>query len=277
MYLSYWGLAESPFRATLDERFFHQGLAREEALARLHFLVDDHRTCGLLLGAAGSGKSMLLDVFSRQLPAFDTQRALVNLAGIDLHEFLWLASGQLGVEASPRATQFTLLRALADHLVANRYQRITTVLLLDDADEARGEVLGEITRLLQFDADPDSRLTIMLAAQASRIRRLGARLLELGELRIDLDGWEADETAAFVKRALAIAGRSSPVFSEAALARLHQQSGGMPRRVKQLADLALLAGAGQNLVQIEPDTIDSVVDELGVATGSAPIIATAHG
>ncbi len=69
MYLSYWGLAESPFRASLDARFFHQGLAHEEALARLHFLVDEQRTLGLLVGASGSGKSMLLEMFARQLHA----------------------------------------------------------------------------------------------------------------------------------------------------------------------------------------------------------------
>ena len=277
MYQSYWGLGESPFRAGLDTRFFHQGLAHEEALARLDFLVEEHRTLGLLLGAAGSGKSMLLEVFGRQLPTVDTQRALVNIAGINPQEFLWLLSGQLGVEVSPQASQFTLWRTVVDHFAANRYQQITTALLLDDADEAQVEVLAEIARLAQIDMDRDARLTIVLAAQPARIGRLGARLLEQAELRVDLDGWEPDETAAFVKSALAIAGRSTPVFSKAALAQLHEQSEGVPRRVKQLADLALLAGAGQNLVQIEPETIDSVTHELHVAVPQGPLVTLAGG
>jgi general secretion pathway protein A len=276
MYQSYWGLGQSPFRAGLDPRFFHQGLAQEEALARLHFLVDEHRALGLLLGGPGSGKSMLLGVFANQLSGAGSQRALVNLSGVDLHEFLWQLGGQLGVEISPTASLFTLSRTLVDHLVANRYQQIATVLLLDDADEATGEVLQEIARLAQIDAARDARLTIALAAQPARLARLGARLVELSELRIDLDGWEADETAAFVKSALALAGRSTPVFSEAALARLHERSGGIPRRVKQLADLALLAGAGRNLVQIEPDTIDSVSHELGVATSAGQAVTIAR-
>ncbi len=276
MYQSYWGLSQSPFRASLDARFFYQGLAQDEALARLHFLVEEHRALGLLLGRAGSGKSMLLEVFALQLPNFNTQHALVNLAGIDQHEFLWLLGGQLGVEVSSGASLFTLSRTLVDHLIANRYQQITTVLLLDDADEARGEVLVEIARLAQIDVVSDARLTIALSAQPARVGRLAARLLELAELRIDLDGWEADETAAFVKSALVLAGRSTPVFSEAALARLHERSGGIPRRVKQLADLALLAGAGQNLVQIEPDTIDAVFHELGIAMPVAQIVAVAR-
>ena len=149
-------------------------------------------------------------------------------------------------------------------------------MLLDDADEARADVLAEILRFTQLDADHDSRLTIVLSAHGSRIDRLGPRLIDLAELRVDLDGWEPDETVAFVKGALAISGRSTPVFTEAALVRLHEQSGGIPRRVKQLADLALLAGAGQSLVQIEPETIDSVVQELGVAPATSRFTAGAQ-
>jgi general secretion pathway protein A len=144
---------------------------------------------------------------------------------------------------------------------------------LDDADEASGEVQGEIARLAQLNATRDARVSLILTAQPSRLNRLGTRLLESAELRIDVETWEADETAAFVKGALQRAGRSTTVFSPPALLRLHELASGLPRRVKQLADLALLAGAGQNLVQIEPEVIDAVCDELGVAASSIAHVA----
>ncbi len=202
---------------------------------------------------------------------------MLNVAGVDLHEFLWMAAGQLGVEVSPRASQFTLSRTLVDHLIANRYQQLSTVLLIDDADEAREEVLVEVARLAQINVDRNARITIVLAAQPARIGRLGSRLLDLAELRIDVDGWEEDETDAFIKTSLAHAGRSTPIFNEAAVARLHEQAGGCPRRVKQLADLALLAGAGQNLGQIDPEVIDSVIHELGIVTTANATLAGARG
>jgi len=274
MYQAYWGLGQSPFRGSLDPRFFHQGPTQDEALARLHFLVEERRVLGLFLGEAGTGKSFVLNVFAAQLGRVGRQTALVSLSGLSLHEFLWAVGGQLGVESLPTASTFALGRALDDHIAANRYQQIATILLLDDADAARPAVLDELGRLAQLDTSPEGRLSLVLAAQPQRLHKLGARLLELADLRIDLDGWDRDDTIAFVKQSLAQAGRSTPVFSEAALERLHELTGGIPRRVKQLADMALLAGAGGNLIQIEQATIDAVFRELGVVTTQASLSET---
>ena len=276
MYQAYWGLGQPPFRGNLDPRFFHQAPTQDEALARLQFLVEERRTLGLLLGESGSGKSLLLEVFARQLGHIGRQAAVVNLVGLDPREFLWVLAGQLGIEWTSATHEFTLHRALADHIIANRYQQISTILLLDDVDEARVDVLDQIVRLAQFDVSREARLTIVLAAQPQRVHQLGTRLLDLADLRIDLEGWEIDDSATFVKRALAEAGRSTPIFSDAALRRLHELASGIPRRIKQLADLALLAGAGENLVQIEPNTIDAVFQELGMVMPADTLATQGH-
>jgi general secretion pathway protein A len=267
MYQPYWGLGESPFRGNFDPRFFHQASTQDEALARLQFLVDERRTLGLLLGEAGSGKSLMLETFARQLGQVGRQRASVNLVGLSPREFLWLLAVRLGVEFSADADEFGLFRALADHLVGNHYQQLTTVLLLDNADETRHEVRDYIIRLIETSVAHSMSLVVVLSAQSSGLSRLGRRLLELCELRIDLESWELDDTTTFIKRSLAAAGRSTPLFSDSGLERLHELGGGIPRRVKQLADLALLAGAGQNLVQIEAETIEASFRELGVVMG----------
>jgi general secretion pathway protein A len=168
-----------------------------------------------------------------------------------------------------------LARTVVDHLIANRYQQISSVLLVDDADEAREDVLIEVARLAQINVDRNAQMTIILSVQPARIGRIGPRLLDLAELRIDVEPWEADETAAYIKTSLARAGRSTPAFNEAALSRLHELSGGVPRRVQQLADLALLAGAGQNLGQIDAEVIDTVIGELGIVSTGGGNLASA--
>ena len=86
----------------------------------------------------------------------------------------------------------------------------------------------------------------------------------LAELRIDLEPWQRADTEQYVKTLLSQAGRQSPVFAQPAVDRLHELAHGIPRRVSQLADLALLAGAGQNLEQIDAGVVEEVYQELGV-------------
>jgi general secretion pathway protein A len=105
---------------------------------------------------------------------------------------------------------------------------------------------------------------LVLAGHRERMSRIGRGLLELAELRIDIDPWEAGDTAGYVRHALEQAGCQTELFTASALERLHEIAQGVPRRVSQLADLALLAGAGQNLPQIDANVVDSVYHELGL-------------
>ena len=51
------------------------------------------------------------------------------------------------------------------------------------------------------------------------------------------------------------------------LDRLYQLTRGVPRRVSQLADLALLAGAGTGRASIDADTVDAAWQELSPLGG----------
>jgi type II secretory pathway predicted ATPase ExeA len=264
MYPSHWGLRESPFRGCLDPRSFYQSPTHDEALARLFFLVEQRRRLGLLMGPAGSGKSLLLEVFAQQLRRAGHAVARVNLLGVPPTEMLCLLAAQLGLNPDPTALLSSLWRTVSDRLAECRYQQVQAVLLFDNADQAGRRVLGQLARLTQHDPSPEARLTLVLAGRYDRMGRLGDRLLDLAELRIDVAAWQENETADYLRRSLAEAGRESPVFDDPAVAKLHELSHGIPRRVSQLADLALVAGAGRQLQRIDAQMVESVYQELGV-------------
>jgi general secretion pathway protein A len=264
MYQSHWGLTDTPFSSRLDPRFFHESPTHEEALARLHFLVDQRRRLGLLLGGQGSGKSLLLEVFAAGQRRAGQPVAGANLLGTDGAELLWLLASQFGLNPPAGLSSGSLWRLLTDRLTEYRYQQLATVLLLDNADRAGADVLMQITRIAQFDSSADSRLTLVLSGRQERMGRIGNELLELAELRIDIGPWGPADTEGYLSHALAQAGRTTPIFAEAAVLRLHELGDGVPRRISQLADLALLAGAGGNLDRIDVETIESVYRELGV-------------
>jgi len=258
---------ESPFRAALDPSYFFQSPTHDEALARLDFLVEHRRRLCIVQGAAGSGKSLLLEVFARQQRRAGSQVALVGLLGIDERELLWSICAQLGLNPGLDEPTFSLWRRLCDRFVENRCQQIATVLLLDDADEATPEVLTLVLRLVQADSSPDARVVVALAARTGGEKHLGQRLLGLSELRIELEPWDETDTSRYLSTSLQRAGRRSPTFDPPAASRLHELCSGVPRRISQMADLALLAGAGQGLAHIDAQTIDDVYQELCVSSG----------
>jgi type II secretory pathway predicted ATPase ExeA len=264
MYQSHWGFKEEPFRSKLDPRFFYASPVHEEALARLHFLVGQQRRLGLLLGGRGSGKSLLLDVFAAEMRRAGRPVATMSLLGMEKDEFLRHLAIEFGLNPAPGLPISSLWRMVTDRLAEYGYQRVDAVILLDDADWASPELSSQVYRLAQIEGSLDAQHTIVLAGQQDRIGQTWASLLDLAELRIDLGAWEASDTEAYLDNSLTRAGRDTPIFDDPAVMKLHELSHGVPRRISQLADLALAAGAGQTLDRIGAQTIESVYHELGV-------------
>jgi general secretion pathway protein A len=260
MYQAYWGLQQSLFTAAAARKSLATSPAHNEALARLDFLRESKCPFGLLLGAAGSGKSTVLAEFAERAGRRGDLVALASVSGSD--ESTVIAALALGLGFEGEGSVATQWRRCMDRLDEVKLENLTALVLLDDLDRAAPAALAVVERLL---AAPGAPLTIVATARPETARRIGPRLLEQTALRIDLSPWNETETREYLTTSLTNAGRSQPAFDDGAARRLFELSGGAPRKVNQLAQLALLAGAGQKLVQIDRDTIDAVQEELSVA------------
>jgi type II secretory pathway predicted ATPase ExeA len=262
MYQAYWGLSQSPFAPAATRKLVDQHPLCGEALARLDFLVEHRSRFGLLVGPAGSGKSLVLGEFTRRQQSAGAAATLVGATGLTGRELLLEIATEWGCNPSLSADTGTLWRLATDRLAELRMEQVPAVLALDDLDAASGDALTLVERLLQV---PEVELTVIAAARDESVSELGKRLLDLAELRIELALWTADDTRDYLQASLAAVGRVEPAFAERAVERLFQLSGGAPRRVGQLAQLALVAGAGQNLTQIDEQTVLAVHEELSTA------------
>jgi DamX protein len=228
-------------------------------LARLDFLRESGSPLGLLLGPAGSGKSAVLCEFAERAARAGAQVAPVAGAGSD--DILISADIALGLAAGFEGDTSQVWRRLTDRLAELKLEGVAALVLVDDLDRASTSGLVILERLLSL---PDAGLTIVASSRTETVGRIGPRLIEQAALRIDLAPWSEDETRDYVQSSLADAGRGQPAFNSSAVRRLHELSGGTPRRVNQLAELSLVAGAGRSLSQIDAETIDAVQEELSV-------------
>ena len=257
MYQTQWGLAKPPFPSGLDLKIFYEGMNQRESLARLRFLTDHQRRCGLMLGQPGLGKSLLLEVFAQECRQQCAAVALIDLLGLSSREFLWQLGNQLAAAVHIEDESVRLFRQLTDRLKENQFQDGRTILLLDNVDQAGPDLLTHLMRLARLELTSGGGPTLVLTANATQCVRLSEGLLELIDLRIDLEPWDELDTVGYLQLALVEAGSERPLFTDEALSELHRLAVGVPRKINRLANYALMAGSHEPNELIDLATVQA--------------------
>lgn len=261
MYHTHWGLRTSPFGAEAGSS--HASAGFDEALARLKYLLDQRGRLGLLLGSAGTGRTTLAKRFCDVARREGCAAVLIGGNGCTERSFVQQLGRGWQLPLANEHAASCAWELITDRLIELRYEQTTGVVALDDADLTPINALCQVERLLHLARSVESNLTIVLVSSLESAGNLGSALLEQVELRIDLSTWTEEETAEHVALRLFHCGSEQPIFTDEAITVLHELSGGIPRKVEQIAQLALLAGAGQQLSEIDAVTLTEAYRELG--------------
>lgn len=237
--------------------------SQEEALARMEFIVQNGRSGGLIVGADGTGKTLLLDVFSERIRR-TADAYLLDAAGMDENALLFRLAEKTGGLSAARRNPVLMRRAIESRFAAAAYQHRPWVVLLDDVAAASPKIAVGLIYLSRLRWDDSPSPILFLTARPQEVRHIPRQCLNLLDLRIELEPWDADEVEAHVARQIQAAGREDwqSVFDPEAVRRIAQLSGGVPREVHRLADLCLTAAAGADARPIDPEIVDAVHDEL---------------
>ncbi|MBS0210508.1 MAG: AAA family ATPase [Planctomycetes bacterium] len=268
MYETYWGLKPRLAGESLDPTGFYRGASHLEALARLHFLVEQHCRLGLVYGDWGAGKSYLLAVAAAEFRKPGCVVTRLAAGGLGPDDLVCQLAQAWSLNPDADWSTARLWQAIGDRAAEWHYQRREVVLLLDDLDEADLSLMAYVARLIALAQTIGLQLTVIASAHAHHLGALGRRLLELIELRVELLPWDLADTHGFVQATLARGGRQAPAFEPAAVERLYDLTLGNPRRVQHLVHLSLAAGAGQRLKLVDEHTVETVVAELGIPAPS---------
>ena len=106
---------------------------------------------------------------------------------------------------------------------------------------------------------------VLLGQPALRRRlRLGsfAALDQRLALRYELPGMSGDETSAYLRHHTKLAGRDDALFSDDAIALLHQASRGIPRALNNLATQALVAAFADQKAIVDESSARAAITEV---------------
>jgi len=245
MYLSFFGLNEKPFAITPDPRYLYRSERHAEALAHLLYGIKDAGGFVQLTGEVGTGKTTIVRSLLSQTPK-NTEIALILNPRMTPPEFLLTICEELGIgvpEHSARSLK-DLVDILSRHLLRAHATGRRVVLVVDEAQNLPPAVLEQVRLLTNLETNTQKLLQIILIGQPelrellsrNELRQLAQRITG----RYHLCPLSKDETAAYVRHRLRVAGATTDIFHPPALAEVHRLSRGVPRVINVICDRALL-------------------------------------
>lgn len=260
MYLEYWSFQKYPFENVPDPEFMYYSSEHEEALSRLIYAVKRNKGAVLLTGEIGCGKTTLSRVFIQQLADSEYDIGLITNPSLEPMDFVKEALYQIGLDPQSH-TKSELLKMLNDRMIENMKNNRTTLLIIDEAQLIGKETFEEVRLLSNFQLNDRYLLTLILIGQPELrdIIRGYKQLDQRIAIRYHLNPLNKDNTEKYIIFRLEKAGRTKSIFTAAAMEEIYSYSEGVPRKINNICDLALLIGFSLTAEKIDIDIIKRVI------------------
>lgn len=160
---AHFGFHQPPFTREFNTRDRFRPTGHEAVLQHLTRVIDQ-RMSASLIAPAGCGKTSLLRTLRDNLPPSRYHTSYLKVTDLSKRDFCRELSHALGLE---RAGSYpVLVRRLQDHLETGFFQeRIQWLIILDEAQEFRPDVLGILRILTNFEMDSRLVVSLLLAGQ----------------------------------------------------------------------------------------------------------------
>lgn len=264
MYRKHFGLTRHPFAKNLEPEDLFVSGATKELDARLRHLLD-LRGIGLVTGDVGSGKTTTCRKVTASLHSGVYRVFYVPLSTGNVMDLYKTIAWELGLPTErSRAALYRAIRGEVTRL--NLEAKIRPVLIVDEAQHLRSDVLEELRLLTNYEMDSQNRLCLLLVGQSELRRRLSMAVHEALNQRIvvrhHFAGLDREELPLYLTHLLRLAGTELPLFEPAALEALFQATSGLPRKVNLLAHHTLHAAALARAKAVSAEHVQAAMSEV---------------
>lgn len=265
MYEAYWHLKEKPFENTPDPKFVYYSKKHEEALMRLLYAIKEEKGAAMLTGDYGSGKTVLTRIIIEELIKNKTyDAALITHPQLTPIQFIEEILYQF-LNEHVKGTKPQLLHILQEVVYKNYKEGKKNVIMIDEAQIIKNKsTLEELRLLLNFQLNNKFLITLILIGQPELLKKVSSlpQLQQRLGIKYHLTALEENELDKYIRHRIAIAGSQEEIFTEGAIKGIWKYSQGIPRKINNVCDMALLIGFGQEAKMIDEDLIKKVTDDL---------------
>jgi general secretion pathway protein A len=265
MYLKFYGLREAPFGPTPDPKFLFQSARHREALAQLVYGVRERKGFIVLTGEIGTGKTTLLRTLLERLDG-QTHVAYVHNSALEIEGLLEYVLHDWGVKSTAQSHAQRLVE-LNEFLIQQHRDGLSPVLVIDEAQNLSARTLEAVRLLSNFETTDAKLMQILLVGQLElrdtlnlpELRQLKQRV----GLRCHIGPLSPEEVRLYIRHRLRVAGAADAgIFTDRAIQKITEYSGGVPRVVNIVCDHCLLTGYADSKKRIDADIVDEAVEYL---------------
>ena len=270
-----FGLHSTPLpRGAAGESFF-EGDPHYQRLARTFAWLAAEPGIGVVTGEPGVGKSSAMRHLCRALP--DSEHRVVYLCDcavkpLDLYRML---AAELGLRPGPRAQIVADIKQALVSLVDER--GIVPIIILDDAQGLRDDLLRELHGLTSLDFDGREYLTVWLVGHPLLARRLrlqqhvalAQRVVAYAPLVAKSD---PELFGAMLDHGLAAAGAPPDLVTSDAREHILRVTRGIPRLINHILRISLVLADERGQTSIDFSVVNTATIVLHLESAKPPVM-----
>jgi general secretion pathway protein A len=270
MYLSHYGLKRKPFETSPDPDFLWLGEKHREGLAILKYGILENKGFLLITGDVGTGKTVLIRAIEREVGTHSTVVTIPD-PGMNLMDFYNFMAAELKMDRTFKNKAEFLIH-FKQFLLENFSARKRVLLIIDEAQRVKQDLLEEIRLLSNIDLGGKALINIFLVGQSEfrafltqdENRNLRQRI----SVSYRIAPLTEDETRAYLKHRLQVAGTTREIFPLEASRAVYRHTRGYPRLINIICDHALMSGYAIGVTTLNSDIIVECAQELWIAIGA---------
>jgi type II secretory pathway predicted ATPase ExeA len=247
---SKWGWSENPFVLKIDPKLF---VGYKNQIEAVQGHIRNKHKVALITGKTGAGKSTFLKWLDSN---YDSSKLYVSKPPEKAEDFVGIFTDIFGISFFDRLMKKTPTLYTLPSYINKKLKDEHLVFLVDESHETNKEVL-EWLRVL---TDQIDNVSLVMAGMPVLEEKIKSELETLDQritTRINLTSLSKDEVRELIrKRVESAGGEGIKPFTEVALDKIYDRTGGFPREVLKFCDRLVKSALEKNIDVIDEKLIE---------------------